>query len=89
MTLKRHLISGAIAAAAALTIGVAPAAANARYPYTLIEPGTFGGPGSFLDEPGVSITSNGTVLGTADTTTPDPDLSPSGFTDGYVQHAFE
>jgi probable HAF family extracellular repeat protein len=68
-----------------------PAAAQSRarsYPYTLIDPGTFGGPSSYLDEPSVSITRNGAILGTADTTTPDPDLPASDFSDGYVQHAF-
>lgn len=82
---RRALIAVALACAVA-----APVAAHAQsYPYTLVDPGTFGGPGSFLDLPGVPITSNGTVLGTADTTTPDPDLPASGFSDGYVQHAFE
>jgi probable HAF family extracellular repeat protein len=58
----------------------------ARYPYTLINVGTFGGPSSFLinvgtfggpssflDDPGVSLTSQGTLLGAADTATRDSD----------------
>src|SRR5215813_4316128 len=72
--------------------GAMGARAQARaYPYRLVDPGTFGGPGSFVVLPGLPITSNGTVLGTADTTTPDPDLPVTdcgGFCDGYVQHAF-
>ena len=58
------------------------------YPYTLIDPGTFGGPGSFVVVP-FPITPNGTVLAAADTATPDTDLpaSPDCFCDGYVQHA--
>jgi probable HAF family extracellular repeat protein len=78
------LIAGALLSAFALI-----AQAHAKpYPYTLIDPGTFGGPSSYLDLPGVPITPNGAVLGTADTTTPDPDLPAGGFSDVYVQHAF-
>jgi hypothetical protein len=40
-----------------------PAQARTQYPYRLIDLGTFGGPSSFLDMPGVPITGNGTVLG--------------------------
>jgi probable HAF family extracellular repeat protein len=80
------LAIGCIAACAAH--GQAMAKSGAAYPYTLIDPGTFGGPGSFLDLPGVPITSDGTVIGTADTTTPDPDFPSDDFHDGYVQHAF-
>ncbi len=73
----------------ALTFAL-PAQARARYPYTLIDPGTFGGPSSFLDAPAVPLTSQGTLLGTADTTTPNRayDSCPSNFCDGYEQHAF-
>lgn len=86
-TARRALIA---IACLVIFVVVAPAAAHAQsYPYTLIDPGTFGGPSSYLDEPGVSITSNGAILGTADTATPDPDLPASDFSDGYVQHAFE
>ena len=75
--------------ASALGAAAGPAQAQAKqYPYRLVDPGTFGGPGSFVVLPGLPITSNGTVLGTADTITPDPDLPVSDFNDGYVQHAF-
>jgi probable HAF family extracellular repeat protein len=82
------LIAAAIVPALTFTV---PAHARTQYPYRLVDPGTFGGPGSFLDLPGLPITSNGTVLGTADTTTLDPDLPTqfcAPFCDGYVQHAF-
>src|SRR3954470_10830174 len=47
---------------------VVPAAAQAHpYPYTLVDPGTFGGPQSFLNLPAVPLTPHGTLLGTADT----------------------
>src|ERR1700733_247034 len=75
-----------------------------RYPYTLVAPGTLGGPSSFLVEPSacsavvgscdVALTSQGTVLGAADTATRDldyrhcPPPSPGGCSDRYVQHAF-
>lgn len=69
---------------------VVPGRAQAQYPYTLIDPGTFGGPSSYLDEPGIPFTSDGTLLGTADTTTFDSRYlnCPSNFCDGYRQHAF-
>jgi probable HAF family extracellular repeat protein len=71
------------------------AQAHARaYPYTLIDPGTFAGPQSFLNFPAVPLTANGTLLGTADTTIPDedyPNFNPFmiGFPDPWVAHAFE
>ena len=79
--------------AALLALAVAgPAHASARYPYTLVDPGTFGGPSSFLDLPGVPLTSNGTLIGTADTSTADSDFPncppPGGCYDPFVQHAF-
>jgi probable HAF family extracellular repeat protein len=63
---------------------------GARYPYTLVDPGTFGGPSSVLDEPGVPLTSQGALLGAADTSTPDSSSSscPSNACDGYDQHGF-
>jgi hypothetical protein len=68
--------------------GHAVAKSGAAYPYTLVDPGTFGGPSSFVDLPGVPITRDGTVLGTADTATSDPDFPSDPFHDGYVQHPF-
>jgi probable HAF family extracellular repeat protein len=71
---------------------VGPAQASAQYPYTLVDPGTFGGPSSFLDLPGVPLTSNGTLIGTADTSTADSDFPncppPGGCYDPFIQHAF-
>lgn len=80
-------------AAVMLAFAVAgPAHAAARYPYTLIDPGTLGGPSSFLDLPGVPLTSNGTLIGTADTSTTDSDFPncppPGGCYDSFVQHAY-
>jgi hypothetical protein len=78
-----------IVTAILLLIGFAGAAqASTQDPYKLADPGTLGGPSSYLDEPGMPITSNGAILGTADTTVLDPDLPASEFSDGYVQHAF-
>jgi probable HAF family extracellular repeat protein len=83
-----------LSVAVLVLIGALTAQTQARpakhYPYRLVDPGTFGGPSSYLDLPGVPITSNGTVLGTADTTVRDRDLPISAcapFCDGYVQHA--
>ena len=86
---KRLAALIAAAILSALTFAV-PAQARAQYPYTLIDPGTFGGPSSFLDAPGVELTDQGILLGTADTPTPNSayDSCPSNFCDGYEQHAF-
>jgi len=86
---KRLAVLIAAAIVPALTLA-APAQARAQYPYTLIDPGTFGGPSSFLDAPGVELTNQGILLGTADTATPNSayDSCPSNFCDGYEQHAF-
>ena len=84
---KRLAALIAAAVLPALTFAV-PAHARAQYPYRLIDLGTFGGPSSFLDLPGVPITSNGTVLGQADTPVWDKDW-PNCFacTDRFIQHA--
>ena len=85
-----------VAAAAALALpgqGTAQAS-KANYPYRLVDPGTFGGPQSFLDLPAVPLTKQGGLLGTADTTIPDADY-PNGNPfivdppDPYIVHAFE
>src|SRR5438067_746257 len=57
--------------------------------YRLVDPGTFGGPGSTFNLPRAYsqvLNSGGTVVGWADTTEPDP----VGFTqDGLAAHAFQ
>jgi probable HAF family extracellular repeat protein len=64
----------------------------ARYPYTVVDPGTLGGPQSFLDLPGVPLTPQGALLGTADTATPDPSFPNTNpfiaGEDPYIAHAF-
>lgn len=53
---------------------VVPAQARAhQYPYTLVDPGTFGGPNSYINGPAIPLTTNGSLLGSADTTTLDTD----------------
>jgi probable HAF family extracellular repeat protein len=99
----------AIAAAALTTLALAlaggPAQATAQsgldgqvsaasYPYRLVDPGTFGGPQSFLNLPAVPLTAQGGLLGTADTAIPDadyPNFNPFmvGFPDPYLVHSFE
>ena len=82
----------AVSILSALTF-VVPATAQAQpYPYTLVEPGTFGGPQSFLDLPAVPLTPQGTLLGAADTSTLDadyPNFNPLIGPNPYVAHAFE
>ena len=97
--LIRH---AAVVAGATVVVGTAPGAAGAggpaqaasRYPYTLVDPGTFGGPQNYLNLPAVPLTPNGMLLGSADTTTPDasyPNVNPFTieFPDGNLAHAFE
>jgi len=91
--LSAGIVSVVIAAAVVVaTAGSAQAKHVQRYPYTLVDSGTFGGPSSFLDLPGVPLTSNGTLIGTADTSTADSDFRscapPGGCYDRFVQHAF-
>jgi probable HAF family extracellular repeat protein len=84
-----------LVAAALLSLFTLVAQAQAQsYPYTLIDPGTFGGPESFVNFPAVPLTAGGTLVGTADSSTLDadfPNLNPFmiGFPDQYVAHAFE
>ena len=72
---------------------VAPAQAHAQYPYTLVDPGTFGGPQNELNLPAIPLTPQGALLGSADTTVPDtdyPNVNPFTvlFPDQDVAHAF-
>jgi probable HAF family extracellular repeat protein len=73
---------------------VLPAQAHTRYPYTLVDPGTFGGPQNDINLPAVPLTPRGVLLGSADTTTTDvdyPNVNPFTvlFPDQDVAHAFE
>jgi hypothetical protein len=82
---KRLAVLIAAAILPALTFAV-PAQTRAQYPYTLIDPGKFGGPSSFLDLPGVPLTNQGVLLGAADTATTNSayDSCPSNACDGYA-----
>jgi probable HAF family extracellular repeat protein len=86
---------------AALAMPVPPAAQEQQHQhqkkehtrYKLIDLGTFGGPQSYVtgDGSGTSLVLNnqGTLTGSADTSTPDP-YSPSCFNeDCFVSHAFQ
>jgi probable HAF family extracellular repeat protein len=84
------LVAAAMLAALAFAV---PAHADGQHPYTLIDPGTFGGPQSFLNLPAIPLTGPGGLLGTADTTIRDaryPSFNPFivGFADPYLVHAF-
>jgi probable HAF family extracellular repeat protein len=85
---KRLAALIAAAIVPALTFA-APAQARTPYPYRLIDLGTFGGPSSYPQLPAIPITSNGTVLGYADTPARDRDW-PHCFAcqDRFIQHAF-
>jgi len=89
-----RLVSTAVAAALALAIAAGIAQAkSAPHPYKLVDPGTLGGPQSFLNLPGVPITPAGALIGTADTDTRDddaPNFNPFviGFPDPFTARAF-
>ncbi len=61
--------------------------------YTLIDLGTFGGPGSFVGFNVAAVNNQGTVVGGADTPTPNPyypnDNPLIGPPDPFVLHAFQ
>jgi probable HAF family extracellular repeat protein len=89
-TLVAVLITSLVAvvtAAGAAQAGPAPS------PYTLVDPGTLGGPQSFMNLPGSPTTSSGALIGTADTGVADsdyPNFNPFivGFPDPFTAHAF-
>jgi probable HAF family extracellular repeat protein len=88
--LGRAVIVGVVITSAS----VIPAQAHTRYPYTLVDPGTFGGPQNDINLPAVPLTPRGVLLGSADTTTADvdyPNVNPFTvlFPDQNVAHAFE
>jgi probable HAF family extracellular repeat protein len=94
---RRLPVIGAVVAiliAVAVALDVAPAGAKpAPHPYTFVDPGTFGGPQSYLNLPGYPITTKGALIGTADTTVADgdfPNVNPFmvNFPDGFTAHAF-
>ena len=56
---KRGLALPAAAILVAAVAAAAPAGAAAQYPSRLVDPGTFGGPQSFLNQPTVPLTTQG------------------------------
>jgi probable HAF family extracellular repeat protein len=89
------LVAGTTAgpAAAGAVPGASPGGSisstgRVSYPYTLVDLGTFGGPNSFQNYPGRSLTDDGTAIGEADTSVADPN-APICFADCTVSPAFE
>jgi probable HAF family extracellular repeat protein len=72
--------------------GAARAGKAAKYPYTLVDLPTLGGPrADATGFPGRILTANGLVTGNADTATTDPyeaNENPAFCCDGYVAHGF-
>jgi probable HAF family extracellular repeat protein len=67
-------------------------AAGQHHHYKLIDVGTFGGPTSSVNEVAQVVRSNGTLVGGADTTTPDPNFPNSCLfclPDPFITHAFQ
>ncbi len=96
MNLRRAASTAALTTGC-LVISGAAASVDAGTPrppaYTMIDVGTFGGPHAELDGQAVQIPRRGTILGTADTTVPDPDfpnVNPFfGDPNPFVMHAFQ
>jgi probable HAF family extracellular repeat protein len=88
---RRVCLAGLAAAVCSLAaVGPAQAHPPSRYPYTLVDVGTFGGPQADVGN-GPYMNEAGTVVGTADTARPDPfGASESGAFNGdpFVQHAY-
>lgn len=82
-----------VLAALAASTSSAQAAKPAPRSYRLIDAGTLGGPQSFINFPGLPITRNGALIGTADTGVADsdyPNFNPFviGLPDPFTAHAF-
>lgn len=82
---------GALSVFATLTIPLPLGAQDSQdrkhehHHYKLIDVGTFGGPYSLFSNPdSIAINSGGTAVGVADTSA----LDPTGFFDGFIDHAF-
>jgi probable HAF family extracellular repeat protein len=91
--MRKRIIRTLIVGIACLYLMGATALASAAPQYALTDVGTFGGPQAFINLPGVPITSDGAVLGTADTTIVDndfPNFNPFvvGSPDPVLPHAF-
>jgi probable HAF family extracellular repeat protein len=89
----RKLTVVTLAAALLAVLATAPAGAKAAPAYTLTDVGTLGGPQAFVNLPGEPLTRQGSVIGTADTTSPDedfPNFNPFiiGFPNPTIAHAF-
>jgi probable HAF family extracellular repeat protein len=84
-----------VSAAAVLVVAAAGTAQPGKSPtaYTLVDPGSLGGPQSFMNLPGSPTTASGALIGTADTGVADsdyPNFNPFivGFPDPFTAHAF-
>ena len=91
--MRRLFALGLLVGVACLSVTSATALASAAPGYALTDVGTFGGPQAFPNLPGVPITTDGAILGTADTTIPDndfPNFNPFvvGSADPVLPHAF-
>ncbi len=60
-----------------------------RYPYILVDVGTFGGPSSYLDEPGNTLNDSGAFIGSADSTIHDPNPTQCWNLDCLVSSGFK
>jgi probable HAF family extracellular repeat protein len=68
--------------------GSVSSSGRVSYAYTLVDLGTLGGPNSFQNAPGQSLTDYGTAIGEADTSVADPN-APICFADCTISPAFE
>jgi probable HAF family extracellular repeat protein len=72
----------------ALSARAARPSGHIEYPYRLVDLGTYGGPNSFQNYPGRSLTDDGAAIGEADTAVADPN-APICFSDCTVSRGFE
>jgi probable HAF family extracellular repeat protein len=86
----RKPLFSALVAIIAWSMPVASATASQLPAYSMTDVGTLGGAQAQLQIPGVPITNQGTVIGTADTTATDSDYPNNGpcGSDPQIQHAF-
>lgn len=91
--LHRKLIALVLFAALALAIPsqLFAQATTKHHHYKLIDPGTFGGPQSFVQEVALVENNAGAAVGNADTSIPDPNYPNSCLfcSDPFIQHAFQ
>lgn len=87
------ILGAILLAAATVALAGTAQAGKAPPPYTFVDPGTLGGPQSYMNLPGFPVTKKGALIGTADTSVLDsdfPNFNPFmvNWPNGFTAHAF-